>query len=486
MDLYRLGAWQLRELLKKREVSPLEVVKALLQRIKEKDGRINAFLTVDEEGALEQARRSEALIQDVEQYPLAGVPVGIKDVLVTWGLRTTAGSRMLENFVPPYDATAVKRLKEAGAIIIGKLNMDEFAMGSSNENSAFGPVHNPYDLQRVPGGSSGGSAAAVAAGLVPVALGSDTGGSIRQPAAFCGIVGLKPTYGRVSRFGLIAFASSLDQVGPMTRNVRDAALLYRVISGHDPADSTSAQLPPHDVLDVVENSQSLKGLKIAVPWKELEGADEIVKDRFERVVETLRSLGAEVGEVEMPSFRYAVAVYYIIAPSEASSNLARYDGVKYGLRIEGEDLVDTYFKTRGRGFGREVKRRIMLGTYALSAGYYDAYYLKAQRVRTLIKQDFENVFAEHDLVIMPTSPTPAFKIGEKIQDPLTMYLNDIFTIPANLAGVPAISLPCGFSPEGLPVGFQFMGPLFKEDVLFAAAAAYEKARGEYFNRVAEI
>lgn len=473
----------------KGEIHPYEVLIFFLERIEKIDPLLNCFITVNENFPEEAKTLNREILQNIRDFPLAGIPVGIKDVLVTKNLRTTAGSKILKNFIPPYDATAVRKIKEAGGIIAGKLNMDEFAMGSSNENSAFGPVRNPHDIERVPGGSSGGSAAAVASGLVPLALGSDTGGSIRQPASFCGIVGLKPTYGRVSRFGLIAFASSLDQVGPMTRNIKDCALLYKVISGFDPHDSTCAEFPPDDLIEEVEKSESLKGLRMGIPFKQLEGIDKAVEDLFKEALKTVEELGAELIEISLPSFRFGIPAYYIIAPSEASSNLARYDGVKYGYRTEEKSaLLEMYMKTRGEGFGKEVKRRIMLGTYALSAGYYDAYYLKAQKVRTLIKRDFESAFKDKkiDAILIPASPTPPFRLGEKVKDPLSMYLSDVFTIPVNLAGLPAMSIPCGFTRDRLPVGFQIISDLFQEKIIFKIASAYEKKKKEYFDVVASL
>lgn len=410
--------------------------------------------------------------------PLTGIPIAVKDNICTAGIRTTCASRILENFIPPYESTVTQRLKKAGYILTGKTNMDEFAMGSSTENSAFGVTKNPWDISRIPGGSSGGSAAAVAADECIAALGSDTGGSIRQPAALCGVVGLKPTYGMVSRFGLVAFASSLDQIGPITKTVYDAALIMNFIAGHDPKDSTSAPYPPKDFTR--DLGRDIKGLKIGIPEEYfIEGTDKEVKDAVLSAVKILEDMGAVAIRISLPHTGYAVATYYILATSEASSNLARYDGVKYGLRIRGEDLIDMYMKTRSEGFGEEVKRRIMLGTYALSSGYYEAYYRKAQQVRTLIKKDFEDAFKSVDVIITPTSPTPAFKIGERISDPLKMYLSDIFTISVNLAGIPAISIPCGFSSENLPIGLQIMGKHFDEETILQVAYAYEQATGWY-------
>ncbi len=475
MELLGMTVRRLRGLLDRGEVTSEEVTRAYLDRIEALNPKLNAYITVTPDLALEMARAADARIRAGEAGPLTGIPVGLKDLLVTKGVRTTCASRILENFVPPYDGTAVARLREAGAVFLGKLNLDEFAMGSSNETSAFGPVRNPWDPERVPGGSSGGSAAAVAAGLAAATLGSDTGGSIRQPAALCGVVGLKPTYGRVSRYGLVAFASSLDQIGPLTWDVADAAWLFQAIAGHDPLDSTSIDRP---VPDLAALEPDVRGLKVGVPREYfVEGLDPEVEAAVRRAIGVLEAQGAEVREVSLPHTEYAVATYYLIAPAEASSNLARYDGVKYGLRVPGEDLIDTYRKTRAAGFGAEVKRRIMLGTYALSAGYYDAYYLKAQRVRARIAEDFRRAFAEVDVIACPTTPTPAFRLGEKVDDPLQMYLNDIFTIPANLAGLPGISVPCGVTEAGLPVGFQLLAGAFEEETLLRAAYAYEQAAG---------
>jgi aspartyl-tRNA(Asn)/glutamyl-tRNA(Gln) amidotransferase subunit A len=442
---------------------------------------LNAFLQIDRAGAL---RRAEELDEDGGHFStqdspgiagMRGVPVAVKDNICVRGMQATCGSRILAGYHPPYDATVIGRLKSAGAIIIGKTNCDEFAMGSSNENSAYGPVRNPWDTERVPGGSSGGSAAAVASRVVPAALGSETGGSVRQPAALCGIVGLKPTYGRVSRYGLVAFGSSLDQVSVFGLTVRDAAVVTACIAGRDEMDSTTADVPVPDYAS--ELSGSILGSRIGVPRALLgEGVDPDVRARVEAAIDAYRELGAEIVDVELPHAKYSIAVYYIIATAEASSNLARYDGVRYGYRTEDpEDLRDMYRRTREEGFGAEVKRRIMLGTYVLSSGYYDAYYLKAQQVRTLIKRDFLDAFERCDAVLTPTTPTPAFKLGEKTDDPLSMYLSDIYTCMANLAGVPGISVPCGLSSQGLPVGFQLMGPHWGEQTLFRLAHAYEQA-----------
>jgi len=479
-DLHRLTLHEAADLLRKREVSSVELTRAAFERIGALDTRINAFLTLTEEAALEQARSADERLALGDGGPLLGVPGAIKDVLSTKGVRTTCGSRILEPYVPPYDATVIERLKQAGFVMLGKTNMDEFAMGSSGENSAFGPTANPWALDRVPGGSSAGSAAAVAAGMAYYALGTDTGGSIRQPASLSGVVGLKPTYGRVSRYGLVAFASSLDQVGPFARSVRDAALVFQTIAGHDPRDSTSA---PLDVPDIAASlGGDLRGLRIGVPQEYfVEGMDDSVRKAVTGAINQMKALGAEVDwEVSLPSTPHAVAVYYIIAPSEASANLARYDGVKYGYAYtDGGSMWEDMEKTRQHGFGDEVKRRIMLGTYALSAGYYDAYYLKAQKVRTLIRREFEGAFEKYDVLACPVSPTPAFKIGEKADDPLQMYLSDVCTIPVNIAGLPGISVPCGFAQADdgarLPIGVQIIAKPFDEATLFRVAHAYEQS-----------
>jgi aspartyl-tRNA(Asn)/glutamyl-tRNA(Gln) amidotransferase subunit A len=472
--LYNLSISRLAPLLARGEVSPLEVTDAFLSRIAAQDGAIKAYITVDEAGARAQAQEAEAQLRRGAATPLTGIPLALKDVLATKWLKTTCGSRILENFRPPFDATVCARLRAAGAVFLGKANMDEFAMGSSTENSAFGPTHNPWNRECIPGGSSGGSAAAVAADLCAAALGSDTGGSIRQPASLCGVVGLKPTYGRVSRYGLVAYASSLDQIGPLTKEVRDAALLLNCIAGPDPRDSTCVPAAAEDHL--VDLEQGVRGLKIGVP-REFFGAglDPEVDAAIQAALKTLAGLGAEILEVSLPHTEYAVATYYVVAVAEASSNLARYDGVKYGLRAEGQNLMEMYAKTRRQGFGAEVRRRIMLGTYALSAGYYDAYYKKASQVRALIRRDFDEALARCDLLATPVSPTPAFRLGEKLDDPLTMYLSDIFTISANLAGIPGISVPCGFSRGGLPIGLQLLGPPFGEAEILQAAYAFEQA-----------
>jgi aspartyl-tRNA(Asn)/glutamyl-tRNA(Gln) amidotransferase subunit A len=476
VELCNLTIEEAHRLLKAKKISSEELTRAVLDRIAAVDGRIGAFLTVTADQALEQAAAADRAIAVGKCRPLTGIPVAVKDVLCTRGVRTTCGSKILDHFIPPYDATVVARLKQEGAVIVGKLNMDEFAMGSSTENSGFQVTRNPWDLSRIPGGSSGGSAAAVAAGLCLGALGSDTGGSIRQPAAHCGTVGIKPTYGRVSRYGLVAYASSLDQVGPLARSVSDAALLLNGIAGHDPADSTSVPAGTPDYAAAL--GRDIKGLRIGIPkeYSASEGVDPEVSAAVEDAVRTLESLGAERVEVSLPHTRYAVAVYYVIAPCEASSNLARYDGVKYGFRADGAaDLMQMYRSTRSQGFGAEVRRRIIIGTYCLSAGYYDAYYGKASQVRALIAADFKQAFGACDLIACPTAPTPAFKIGEKVDDPLTMYLSDIYTISANLAGIPALSVPCGFSASGLPIGLQLMGRHFDEEMILRVAHNFERA-----------
>jgi aspartyl-tRNA(Asn)/glutamyl-tRNA(Gln) amidotransferase subunit A len=476
MSLFDHKISELHTLLQKKEISVSDLVDESFRRIGEVEEKVQAFLTLNEENARAKAKElDDKLAKEENNFgTLFGMPIGIKDNIVTKGLRTTCASKILYNFDPIYDATVMERLNEAGAITIGKLNMDEFAMGSSTENSGFQLTRNPWDLERVPGGSSGGSAAAVAAGEVPFALGSDTGGSIRQPAAFCGVVGLKPTYGRVSRFGLVAFASSLDQIGPITRTVEDNAYLLQVIAGLDPMDSTSANVEVPNYVEALTGD--IKGLKIAVPKEYLgEGVAEEVRQSVLDALKVLEKLGATWEEVSLPHSKYALATYYLLSSSEASANLARFDGVRYGYRTDNaKNLIDMYKQTRSEGFGNEVKRRIMLGTFALSAGYYDAYYKKAQKVRTLIKQDFEKVFEKYDVIIGPTTPTPAFKIGEKTHDPLTMYANDILTIPVNLAGVPGISVPCGFV-NGLPVGLQIIGKHFDESTIYRVAHAFEQA-----------
>ncbi len=470
---------ELHEQLIKKERSAVEITQEALDSIQALEPKLHSFLYVTAQQALEQARAVDAKIAAGEEIGiLAGIPVGIKDNLCTKGIKTTCASRILENFVPPYESTVTQKLAEAGAIMVGKTNLDEFAMGSSTENSAYQVTANPWDLLRVPGGSSGGSAAAVAAEECVVALGSDTGGSIRQPASFCGVVGMKPTYGLVSRYGLVAYASSLDQIGPFGRSVEDAAILLNAIAGYDPKDSTSLNVEIPDYAATFRpDLKARKKVRIGVIKETFgEGLDSVVEKAVTKAIEQLQGLGAEIHVVSCPSFRYGVPSYYIIAPSEASANLARYDGVKYGLRApDADNLLSMYTRTRATGFGAEVKRRIMIGTYALSAGYYDAYYLKAQKVRTLIKQDFEKAFDLVDVLVCPTAPTTAFKAGEKTTDPLSMYLNDLMTIPVNLAGLPGLSVPCGFDDNGLPIGLQLIGKVLREDQLFQVAYAYEQS-----------
>ncbi|BAU44543.1 Asp-tRNA(Asn)/Glu-tRNA(Gln) amidotransferase subunit GatA [Leptolyngbya sp. O-77] len=469
---------ELHQQLVRKERSAVEIATEALERVQALEPKLHSFISVTADRAIAQAQRVDAQIAAGEEIGLlAGIPIGIKDNLCTKGIRTTCGSRILENFVPPYESTVTQRLFDAGAVMVGKTNMDEFAMGSSTETSAYQVTANPWDLERVPGGSSGGSAAAVAAGQCVVALGSDTGGSIRQPASLCGVVGMKPTYGLVSRYGLVAYASSLDQIGPFARTVEDAAILLGAIAGYDPQDSTSLKVEIPDYAAALKPDFKPRGkLRIGVIQETFgEGLDSTVEAAVTKAVETLQALGAEIQVINCPKFRYGLPTYYIIAPSEASANLARYDGVKYGFRADDpENLLDMYAKTRAKGFGAEVKRRIMIGTYALSAGYYDAYYLKAQKVRTLIKQDFEIAFQKVDVLVCPTSPTTAFKAGEKTDDPLSMYLSDLMTIPVNLAGLPALSLPCGFDEQGLPIGLQMIGNVLREDLLLSVAHAYEQ------------
>jgi aspartyl-tRNA(Asn)/glutamyl-tRNA(Gln) amidotransferase subunit A len=462
-----------------RRITATRLTEDFYRKIHSEDPEIHAWLTLCEDRAFAQARHIDELAAKGEPLPpLAGVPVGIKDVMVTQGIRTTAGSKTLKDYIPPYDCTAVARLEAAGAVILGKTNCDEFAMGSSNENSAYGPVRNPHDKSRVPGGSSGGSAAAVAGGMAVATLGSDTGGSIRQPAAFCGVVGLMPTYGRVSRYGLIAFASSLDHIGPLAHTVKDAAILLGVIAGHDPMDSTSAKIPVSDY--EAEAVKPVTGLRLGVPKEYFgEGLDGEVRSAVDSAIQQLASQGAEVVPISMPYTAYAIPTYYLVATAEASSNLARYDGVRYGYRSSStRTLSDMYRNTRDEGFGPEVKRRIMLGTYALSAGYYDAYYRKAQQARTLIARDFSAAFSKVDAIITPTTPTPAFRLGEKVDDPLAMYLADIYTVTADLAGVPGVSVPCGKSRSGLPIGLQVLGRHFEEGTVLRVARAVEDALAE--------
>jgi aspartyl-tRNA(Asn)/glutamyl-tRNA(Gln) amidotransferase subunit A len=455
------------------KMSAVEACRAALDRTQRLNPTLNAFNTIDGDRALARAAYIDSHAAEFAGAPLAGVPIAVKDNICTRGLRTTASSRILEHFVPPYDATVIERLHAAGAVVIGKTNCDEFAMGSSNENSAFGPAQNPWAVDRIPGGSSGGSAVAVATRMTPLALGSDTGGSIRQPAAMCGVVGLKPTYGRVSRYGLLAFGSSLDQIGPFAQTARDAAITLGVIAGPDRADATSAPDPVDDYEAALTGD--IRGLRVGVPARMLaHGVDPEISGALSTALDTLRARGATVVDVELPHAKYAISVYYLVATAEASSNLARYDGARYGLRSADADLGAMYMKSREAGFGAEVKRRIMLGTYVLSAGYYDAYYLKAQQVRTLIRRDYDEAFRNVDVVAMPTSPIPPFRIGEKVADPLQMYLADIFTVSANLAGLPAISLPCGFSSGHLPIGLQLTGRPFDESTLLRIADAYER------------
>jgi aspartyl-tRNA(Asn)/glutamyl-tRNA(Gln) amidotransferase subunit A len=466
-----------KEALAAKKISARELAADFYKRIEAKNPGLNAYLALSPERARRQTDRIDALVAERKPLPpLAGVPVAIKDVISTRGIKTTCGSKILENYIPPYDATAVERLEAAGAVILGKTNCDEFAMGSSNENSAYGPVKNPIAPDRVPGGSSGGSAAVVAAGLAVAALGTDTGGSIRQPGSFCGIPAMMGSYGRVSRYGLIAFASSLDRIGPFASNVRDVAAILRVIAGRDPQDSTSTTTLVPDY--VAELGRPVKGLRLGVPKEYFaEGMDAGVRQKIETGLEVFKKLGCELVEIQMPHTDYAIATYYIIATAEASSNLARYDGVRYGLRVEGDSLLSMYRKTRGAGFGAEVKRRIVLGTYVLSAGYYDAYYLKGQKVRALIAQDFRDAFTKVDAIVTPTSPVPAFKLGERTDDPLQMYLADIYTVTGSLAGVPGISVPCGMIEGRLPVGLQIFGPAFGEGRVLQLAHAFEQGGG---------
>jgi aspartyl-tRNA(Asn)/glutamyl-tRNA(Gln) amidotransferase subunit A len=475
MDLTSLTIETARTAVQEQKTTALALAEAHYARIQKEDGQIGAYLTLSKERALEQADKIDRMAAEGKPLPpLGGVPVGIKDVMSTRGVRTTAGSKILENYVPPYDCTAVTRMEAAGAVVLGKLNCDEFAMGSSNENSAYHPVRNPRDLSRVPGGSSGGSAAAVAADMAVATLGSDTGGSIRQPASFCGVVGLMPTYGRVSRYGLIAFASSLDHIGPLTKTVKDSAIVLRAIAGRDPMDATSADVP---VPDYAELDKPVKGMKLGVAKEYFgEGLDDEVRHSVESAIDKLKGLGCETVPVSLPHTPYAIPTYYLIATAEASANLARYDGVRYSRRAHGvKTLSEMYRRSRDEGFGAEVKRRIMLGTYALSAGYYDAYYLKAQKVRTLLTRDFDEAFRKVDAIVTPTSPTAAFRLGEKSNDPLAMYLADIYTVTADLAGIPGISIPCGETKEKLPIGLQILGKHFDESTILRLAHAYEQA-----------
>lgn len=474
-DLWRLTTHEAHARLRAGDITSLELTESVLARVEEVEPRIHAYITVTADLALEQAREADARFAAGTATPLTGIPVAVKDLIVTKDVRTTAGSQILGNFIPPYSSHVYEQLRRAGAVMVGKANMDEFAMGSSTEHSAFGPTHNPWDTSLVPGGSSGGSAAAVSAGECLVALGSDTGGSIRQPAALCGNVGLDPTYGRVSRFGVIAFGSSFDQVGPIGRDVEDVATMLDCIAGHDPRDSTSNPAPAPDFRSYL--GQDPAGLRIGVPMNTLSGMDSAVEASMSNAISTFEALGCKVDlECSLPSAGHALAVYYIIAPAEASANLARYDGVKYGFSDRsGPTMWDNMEQTRAEGFGQEVKRRIMLGAYALSAGYYDAYYLKAQKVRTLIHHEFEEAFKKYDVIITPTTPGPAFPIGSKVDDPYSMYLNDIYTLPASVAGLPAISVPSGFTPEGLPIGLHIIGNFFDEGRILQTAHAFERA-----------
>lgn len=474
-ELYQLTIHEAHELLKQRKISSVELTKSVLRRIAQIEDKLHACVTIADESALKQAEKIDDCVENGDIAPLTGIPVLVKDIICTKGIRTTCCSKILENFVPPYDATVIEKLKAQKAVMLGKSNMDEFAMGSSTEHSAFFPTHNPWDLSRVPGGSSGGPAAAVASDESIYALGSDTGGSVRQPAALCGVVGLKPTYGRVSRFGLVAFASSLDQIGPLTKDVTDCALVMKAIAGHDPKDSTTVQYPVPDYTQHL--IPDLKGLRVGIPEDYyVAGMQTEVRTALEVAIRKLEELGAKVDwEASLPHTKYALAAYYILAPSEASANLARYDGVKYGFSApNASSIIEATEKTRQLGFGIEVKRRIMLGTYALSAGYYEAYYLKAQKVRTLIRQEFDQAFKKYDVLVTPTSPTVAFKLGEKLADPMQMYLSDVCTLPINIAGVPAISIPAGFA-DGLPIGMQIIGKPFDEGTILRIAFAYEQA-----------
>jgi aspartyl-tRNA(Asn)/glutamyl-tRNA(Gln) amidotransferase subunit A len=463
---------ELRDLLKKKEITSVELTTFYLERIKRYDAELESYLRLTEELAIRMAEDADKKLARGEGDALTGIPLGIKDILCTRDVETTCASQILRGFIAPYDATVIQRMKEAGFVHLGRLNMDEFAMGSSTENSSFQVTKNPWDLERIPGGSSGGSAAAVAAGLCVAALGTDTGGSIRQPAGLCGVVGMKPTYGRVSRYGLVAFASSLDQIGPLTRSVKDCATVLQVIAGHDAMDSTSIPQPVPDYASYV--GREIKGMRVGIPDEySIEGMDQDVKKAVEDAIKVFERNGATVTPISLPHTEYAVATYYVICTAEASSNLARYDGVKYGFRAPGKDIIDMYKKTRSTGFGKEVKRRIILGTYVLSSGYYDAYYRKAGQVRTLIKRDFDRAFEQCDLIMTPVAPTTAFRIGEKVEDPLTMYLSDIFTIPVNLAGLPGLSVPCGFDRSGLPIGLQIIGKPLDEALMLQAAYVLE-------------
>ncbi len=475
MELHQLTIHELQEKIRGGGASALQIAESVFSRIDAVEDRVHSYIRLMKKEAMAAAVRADEQIKKGDIQPLTGIPVALKDIVCTQGIPTTCGSHILHQFVPPYNATVVEKLAAAGAVFVGKANMDEFAMGSSTETSYFGPTRNPWDLERIPGGSSGGSATAVAADECIASIGSDTGGSIRQPAALCGVVGMKPTYGRVSRFGLIAFASSLDQIGPFTRDVEDCAIMMNVLAGYDPKESTSVRAEVPDYRRFI--GRDIQGWRIGIPGEYfIEGIDPEVSAAVRKAIETVRQCGASIVEISLPHTRYCVAVYYIIAPAEASSNLARYDGVRYGLRTaDARDLAEMYEKTRMQGFGAEVKRRIMIGTYALSAGYYDAYYGKASQVRALIRRDFDEAFTKCDAILTPTSPTPAFRLGEKTDDPLQMYLSDIFTISANLAGIPGISVPCGFSASGLPIGVQFLTGHFEEGRLLQVASAYEKS-----------
>ena len=484
MSIFNMSIHELHSALKGKQISSLEATSAMLERIEAVEPHIGSFITVTSEQAVAAAKTADQLIARGECDLLTGIPLAIKDIFLTEGIRTTCGSRILHNFIPPYSATSWEKLRDRGAVLLGKLNQDEFAMGSSNESSAYGVTRNPWDTTCIPGGSSGGSAAAVAARQAIATLGTDTGGSIRQPASHCGCVGLKPTYGRVSRYGVIAYASSLDQVGPLTRDVADCAVMLGALAGHDPKDSTSVDTPVPDYSASLP--QGVKGLRIGLPKEYfIDGLNPDVQKAMNAAIETYRRLGAEFVDISLPHTDYAVATYYLIATAEASSNLARYDGVRFGHRAEAEGLLEMYTRSRSEGFGSEVKRRIMLGTYALSSGYYDAYYVKAQKVRTLIMNDFISAFANVDVMLTPVAPTPAFKIGEKINDPLQMYLSDIFTIPVNLAGTCAMSIPAGFSASGLPIGLQLIGKPFGEETILRAGFAFEQAT-EWHTRKATI
>ena len=483
MELYNLTIHELSEKLRRKELTSSELTEVFLKRIDAVEVKIKAYITIAKDDAVKQAKEADKrLASGRDITPLTGVPISVKDIFCTQGMLTTCASKILNNFVPPYDATIIKKLKDAGAVILGKNNMDEFAMGSSTENSAFVVTKNPWDIERVPGGSSGGSAASVAAGECAASVGTDTGGSIRQPASCCGVVGLKPTYGRVSRYGIVAFASSLDQAGPLTKDIKDCAVLLNTIAGHDPHDATSIEAPVPDYTAGL--GKGIRGIRVGIPREYfIKGLDSDVEQAVRDAIEVLKKNGASIVDVSLPHTDYAIAVYYLVATAEASSNLARYDGVKYGYRASNNsNLLEMYCKSRDEGFGPEVKRRIMLGTYALSAGYYEAYYKKASQVRTIIKNDFEEAFKRCDVIVTPTSPTPAFKIGEKVADPLTMYLSDIFTISCNLAGIPGLSLPCGFTKENLPIGLQILGKPMDEETVLKTAYSFEQATEWYKKR----